>query len=118
MGAWTNDTDQDGVNDLLEYALGGNPNLTADGKSLQSLSLTQATGTNRLRLEWLERNDGGSTLSVTPELATNLGGPWSSLPSSLAANQTEMPANHQRREVTTPIDSTNRKFLRLKVTGP
>lgn len=118
MGAWTNDTDQDGVNDLLEYALGGNPNLMADGKSLQSLSLTQATGTNRLRLEWLERNDGGSTLSVTPELATNLGGPWSSLPSSLAANQTEMPANHQRREVTTPIDSTNRKFLRLKVTGP
>lgn len=118
MGAWTNDTDKDGVNDLLEYALGGNPNLTADGKSLQSLSQTQATGTNRLKLEWLERNDGGSTLSVTPELATNLGGPWSSLPSSLAANQTGMPANHQRREVTTPIDSTNRKFLRLRVTGP
>ena len=116
--AWTNDTDKDGVNDLLEFALGGNPNLPSDAKNLQAMSVTNAGGANRLRLEWLERTDGGSSLSVAPELATGLGGPWTTLSPSNSVNQVGLPANHQRREVTTPIDSTNRKFLRLRVTGP
>jgi len=117
-GAWTNDSDRDGVNDLLEYALGGNPNLPLDGKNLPLMSVTSTGPTNHLRLEWLQRTDGGTSLNVTPEWAESLVGPWTSLPSSDAANQAGLPANHQRKEVTTAIDSTHRKFLRLKVTGP
>ncbi len=116
-GAWTNDTDKDGVVDLLEYALGGSPTNNADGKTLQTAANTNSGGTNRLVLQWLQRTDGGGSLVVTPELATDLAGSWSPLTSSNAANTSGVPANHIRKEVSTPQDGS-KKFLRLKVSGP
>ena len=116
-GAWTNDTDKDGVVDLLEYALGGNPNNQTDGKTLQTMANTNSGGTNRLVLQWLQRTDGGSSLAIIPELATDLAGTWSPLVPSNAANTSGVPANHVRKEVSTPQDGS-KKFLRLKVSGP
>jgi hypothetical protein len=117
VGVWTNDTDRDGVNDLLEYALGGSPTNNADGKTLQTLANTNSGGTNRLVLQWLQRTDGGSSLAIIPELATDLAGVWSPLTPSNAANTSGVPANHIRKEVSTPQDGS-KKFLRLKVSGP
>ena len=116
-GAWTNDTDKDGIADLLEYALGGSPTNSADGMALQSFSNTNSGGTNRLVLQWLQRTNGGSSLSVSPEMTTDLLGSWSGLTASNAISQSNVPVNHVRREVSTPQDGS-RKFLRLKVTGP
>jgi 1,4-alpha-glucan branching enzyme len=116
-GAWTNDTDKDGVVDLLEYALGGSPTNGADGRTLQTMATTNSSGTNRLVLQWLQRTDGGSSLAITPESATDLTGVWSSVTASNASNQAGVPANHQRREVSIPQDGS-KKFLRLKVSGP
>ena len=116
-GAWANDTDKDGVNDLLEYALGGSPINNADGKTLQSIANTNTGGTNRLVLQWLQRTNGGSSLAIIPELATDLAGSWSPLTSSNAANTSGVPANHIRKEVSTPQDGS-KTFLRLKVSGP
>jgi hypothetical protein len=115
--AWTNDTDKDGMTDLLEYALGGSPANNSDGRSLQALTNINLSGTNRLVLQWLQRTDGGSSLAITPETASDLAGSWSSIPSSIASNQAGVPLNHQRKEVSVPQDQS-RKFLRLKVTGP
>jgi hypothetical protein len=116
-GAWTNDTDKDGVVDLLEYALGGSPTNGADGRTLQAITNTNVGGTNRLVLQWLQRTDGGSSLAITPELTTDLAGSWSPLTASNAGSQSNVPTNHVRKEVSTPQDGS-KKFLRLKVSGP
>ena len=116
-GAWTNDTDKDGVNDLLEYALGGNPTNHSDGRALQTMTTTNVGGTNRLVLQWFQRTDGGSSLEINPETATDLTGTWSPAISSNASSQVGVPANHQRKEASVPQDGS-KKFLRLKVTGP
>lgn len=116
-GSWTNDTDRDGLTDLVEYALGGSPTNGADGRTLQTMTSTNLSGTNRLVLQWLQRTDGGSSLAITPESATDLAGVWSSVTASNAPNQAGVPANHQRREVSIPQDGS-KKFLRLKVSGP
>jgi hypothetical protein len=116
-GAWTNDTDKDGMVDLLEYALGGSPTNGADGRTLQTMTTTNSGGTNLLVLQWLQRTDGGSSLVFSPEMATDLAGTWSPLASSNAANTSGVPANHVRKEVSTPQDGS-KKFLRLKVSGP
>lgn len=116
-GSWTNDTDRDGITDLVEYALGGSPTNGADGRTLQTMTTTNVAGTNRLVLQWLQRTDGGSSLAITPESATDLRGVWSPVTASNAPNQAGVPANHQRREVSTLQDGS-RRFLRLKVSGP
>ncbi|MDA1340741.1 MAG: hypothetical protein O2804_05350, partial [Verrucomicrobia bacterium] len=116
-GAWTDDTDKDGMVDLLEYALGGSPTNQADGKTLQTMAIINSGGTNRLVLQWLQRTDGGGSLVVTPELATDLAGSWSPLTSSDATNTSGVPANHIRKEVSVSIDGL-KKFIRLRVSGP
>ena len=78
---------------------------------------TNSGGTNRLVLQWLQRTDGGSSLAIIPELATDLAGTWSPLVPSNAANTAGVPPQHVRKEVSTPQDGS-KKFLRLKVSGP
>jgi 1,4-alpha-glucan branching enzyme len=116
-GAWTNDTDRDGVTDLVEYALAGSPTNSADGRTVQTMATTNIAGTNRLVLQWVQRTDGGSSLTVTPETATDLAGSWSGIASANASNQVGVPVNHQRKEASVPQDGTQ-KFLRLKISGP
>ena len=116
-GAWADDTDKDGVMDLLEYALGGSPTKNADGKTLLAMAIINSGGTNRLVLQWLQRTDGGTSLAIVPELTTDLAGSWSPLTSFNAANTSGVPANHIRKEVSVPIDGS-KKFLRLRVSGP
>ncbi|MDA0324072.1 MAG: hypothetical protein O2830_00295, partial [Verrucomicrobia bacterium] len=113
----TDDTDKDGMVDLLEYALGGSPTNQADGKTLQTMAIINSGGTNRLVLQWLQRTDGGGSLVVTPELATDLAGSWSPLTPSDATNTSGVPANHIRKEVSVSIDGL-KKFIRLRVSGP
>ena len=116
-GAWTDDTDRDGMADLLEYALGGGPTNNADGRTLQTMANINSGGTNLLVLQWLQRTDGGTSLAIVPELTTDLAGSWSPLTSFNAANTSGVPANHIRKEVSVPIDGS-KKFLRLRVSGP
>ena len=114
---WDQDPDGDGFSHRLEYALGGSP-LEADGNGLSASWLTNAGGTNRLVLRWLQRTNGGAGLNFVPVLSTNLSSSnWSVLTASNAANTNGVPANHRRREVSVPLDGAA-KFLRLQVTGP
>jgi 1,4-alpha-glucan branching enzyme len=114
---WTADNDSDGVANLQEYALGGNPNLSDRSAAPTSLT-TNVDGTNRLVLRWLERTNGDSTLTFVPQMSTNLKAPtWTPLVSSDAADNTGVPANHRRKEASVPMDGAG-KFLRIRVNGP
>jgi len=112
-GLWSDDTDGDGNSQLMEYALGGNPN-SADSNRLVSSWATNSAGSNRLVLRWSQRTNA----NVQAEWHTNLSGTgWAT--SGLVTNTIGSVTNGmQAREASVPIDSTNRKFLRLRVTGP
>jgi len=110
---WAQDRDGDGNSQLMEYSLVGNPNL-AETNRLISSGTTNSGGTNRLVLRWSQRTNA----TVQAEWHTNLSETgWST--SGLSINNIGSVANGtQAKEASVPIDSTNRKFLRLRVTGP
>ena len=114
---WANDSDRDGFSHRLEYALGGNPTDAADGRTLQTMAISNSGGTNHFVFQWLERTDGGSSLAVIPQISTNLSAGWVPIQAANVAARLGDPLNHQRREVTVPFDGAA-KFLRLRVTGP
>lgn len=112
-GLWFDDTDGDGNNQLMEFALGGDPNV-AETNRLFSSWATNSVGTNRLVLRWNQRTNA----NVQAEWQTNLSGTgWSSI-GLIISNVGSSANGMQPKEASVPIDSTNRKFLRLKVTGP
>jgi hypothetical protein len=112
-GLWSDDTDGDGNSQLMEYALGGNPNL-ADSNRLVSSWATNSAGSNRLVLRWSQRTNA----NVQAEWHTNLSGTGWSGGGLITNNIGSVSNGMQAKEASVPIDSTNRKFLRLKVTGP
>jgi 1,4-alpha-glucan branching enzyme len=114
---WGADDDNDGISNLQEYALGGNPNAN-DKTATPSVAVDSTPGSNRLVLRWLERTNGDASLTFVPQMATDLMTPnWTSLVSSNSTDTSGVPANHRRKEVSVPIDGVG-KFLRLKVSGP
>jgi hypothetical protein len=114
---WGSDDDNDGLSNLQEYAMGGNPNIN-DKAALPSGVVENTPGASRLVLRWLERTNGDAGLTFVPQMTTDLmTGNWSSLVSSNAADTSGVPANHRRKEVSVPIDGSG-KFLRLRVNGP
>ena len=112
-GLWSDDTDGDGNNQLIEYALGGNPN-SAETNRLVSSWATNSGGTRRLVLRWSQRTNA----NVQAEWQTNLSGTSWSTVGLAASNIGSVTGGMQSKEASVPIDSTNRKFLRLRVTGP
>ena len=118
---WAQDTDGDGNSQLMEYSLGGNPMVPETNRLISSWA-TNSAGSNRLVLQWVERTNGESSLQITPVVGTNLAEPaanWiSTFSSSSGVDQTGVGSNFVRKQAFVPIDATNRKFLRLKVTGP
>jgi hypothetical protein len=114
---WTLDSDNDGVANFQEYALGGNPNVR-DRTAIPVSVTTNVAGTNRLVLRWLERTNKDSSLSFVPQRSTNLASSnWSSLVSTDAADTSGVPTGHRRKEVSVPIEGGG-SFLRLKIQDP
>jgi len=114
---WPLDSDNDGVANFQEYALGGNPNVR-DRTAIPVSITTNVAGTNRLVLRWLERTNKDASLVFEPQRSTNLASTtWSSLVSSNSADTTAVPQGYRRKEVSEPLQGFD-KFLRLKVNGP
>lgn len=116
---WDHDPNGDGFSYRLEYALGGSP-VAANTRGLFSSWPTNAGGSSRLVLQWLQRTNGGASLGIVPTVSTGLASPgWTTTGVSVApsVNQLNVPAGFQRQEASVPMDGGS-KFLRLQVTGP
>jgi hypothetical protein len=116
---WDHDPNGDGFSHRLEYALGGSP-VAANTGGLFSSWQTNAGGSNRLVLQWLQRTNGGASLGIVPMVSTGLAmSNWTTNGVSVvpSVNQLNVPAGFQRREASVPMDGGS-KFLRLRVTGP
>ncbi len=81
MGTSTNltaDADKDGLNNLCEYALGGNPTNTADVGHVPRIGIAAVNGTNWIQFACAKRKDDAARgLSYWVEQNTNLvSGAW------------------------------------------
>jgi hypothetical protein len=109
IGAETNDLDADGVNNLYEYGMGGNPTNPAVRGTLPVFSKSG----NRFLYIHPKRSDD-ATLTYTVETTTNLvSGIWSSQRYTvIGTNVTGGPLN----VITNEVDSAgNEAFIRLKI---
>lgn len=103
----TFDADGDGISNLMEYALNGNPNVA------DTSILPQITGTGPLKLTFYRNGDANITYIVEArdDLAT---GSWTSIYNSFGTTYTP-----GLFEVADPGPVVgNKRFLRLRVTAP
>lgn len=100
------DPDGDGINNLLEYALGGNPLSAADADATRPLTQVAAS---RLQISFLRaRAEVSYIVEASGDLTTWT--PVSYTPVSIGQTQTVAD--------TVDITSASRRFLRLKITTP
>lgn len=99
------DADGDGLPNLIEYALGGNPNLAGDG--VGRISVSDVGGFLRLTFSHV----GDLALTYQIEAASSLGGPWTAVHTYPAFTAT----GTQTHIDTAPASASNRRFLRLRV---
>jgi len=113
----TSDSDNDGVNALLEYALGG-----ATNRNDQDRMPVSSFSNNELSLTYLARVDDAN-LSILPEVTTDLGStsgwvssasPNSGIAVTILGTVDINGTTLERRRATVAIDSTGAKFMRIK----
>jgi DNA/RNA endonuclease G (NUC1) len=106
----TADADNDGVANLMEYALGKNPSSATDTPAATPLELT-AEG---MRFSAIIR-EGDSAMSIAPLASTNLQS-WSSvgLTELESVDQTDVPNGFRRRAWQAPGTSTT-LFIRFRI---
>ncbi|QHI69829.1 hypothetical protein [Tichowtungia aerotolerans] len=77
IGASTNDYDGDGLSNLYEYGLGGDPTDALDQGTSPTVAIENVGGTNWLNYVCPQRSDAGGELTYSVELTTNLvSGTW------------------------------------------
>ncbi len=112
------DDDGDGINNLLEYAFGGDPTTTStflpSGELILPTFETSPTGGN---LSYLRRTNATErALSYTVESSDDLSGSsWSTLPSTTEETTTIAGTDLEQVSVSIPTSPTARRFYRVVV---
>jgi acetyl esterase/lipase len=115
----TSDLDYDGMNALLEYALGGSMDRN-DQDRMPAVTFSN----NELSLTYLARTDDTS-LSILPEVSMDLTSnsvwisstnPNSGITVTILGTVDINGTTFERRRATVAIDSTSAKFMRIKTT--
>jgi arylsulfatase A-like enzyme len=106
-GDWIADTDDDGFNAFLEFALGGNP--TTDSQSIAPTMPDTGNFVFNRRLTGLP-----ATAYVAEVFPTLQAGSWSPLGVLSAVPHPELPGFE---ELTVAVPPADRNFVRLRVTG-
>lgn len=106
-GNWAADGDQDGFNDFLEFALGGNP--TANSQSIAPFMPDTENFIFNRRLAGLAAS--AYVAEISPNLQANS---WTPLTLLSAEPHPELPGFE---EVTVQVPAANRNFVRLRVVG-
>jgi hypothetical protein len=114
IGAPDGDFDNDGIDNLLEYLLGGNPTLPSSGLLP---SITKPPGSNNLIFTY-KRKTAATGVTQVIEHATNLSPPWTTAvhgQNGVSILTTPVPGDTTTEQVTVTIPSaTVSRFVRLK----
>jgi hypothetical protein len=109
----TSDSDNDGVNALLEYALGG-----ATNQNDQDRMPVSSFSNNELSLTYLARVDDAN-LSILPEVTTDLGSTSGWVSSGIAVTSLGTVdingTTFERRKAAVTAGSSGAKFMRVKI---
>lgn len=115
----TADPDADGLPNLVEYSLGGNPLFNDRNALLPTATIQNHGGTNYLTLQY-QTNAGATGITLTPQISTNLA-TWLSGPGNLITlsgpTAREDGASLYTIRDTTPATSGSR-FIRLHALAP
>lgn len=115
IGAETNDFDNDGVNNLCEYGLGGNPTNPADRGIASVCGIQEINETNYFSITYPAQADPNSELAYRLESTTNLTeGIWTGACCTNVYGSTFLDGNF---EYVTNITTTeeNQKYIRLAI---
>jgi hypothetical protein len=117
--SWSDDSDGDGVKDVAEYAMGGNPRDGMNAPQPSTETVIEAGQTPRLRMRWLQRTNDDGGLAVIPQTTSDLAATssWFATGSTAAPDQNGVPPGFQRREISRPMEGAA-GFLRLGVSEP
>jgi hypothetical protein len=112
----TNDPDGDGLANLVEYGLGGNPT-NANGNLVTAATSTNINGTNWWRFGFRARTNDAA-LAIQPVFKGSLtDADWSTNGVIQKVSGTPVgDGEHEDQLWQTPMDGADRKFLRLRVT--
>jgi hypothetical protein len=112
---YTADSDRDGVNNLVEYALGGNPNTNDVADILPIYSMTEANGTNWFNVVYHRRLDATArNLTYEVQSSTNLvSNSWTN--HTEEAGFTTLNADFESVTNRVPMDEKPQQFLRIKI---
>lgn len=113
LSAMTADPDGDGHNNLMEYALGTDPN--ARNAAVEAGVMPDNLGANRLSLQFV-RPVGRPDLIYTVEISSQLTGDWNAVPTlevtPIVGTTTETVIGRSP----TVMSASTRSFIRLRVT--
>ncbi len=104
----------DGVPNLIKYALGLDPSMTATRSQLPSGNLQSASGQNYLTLT-VNRSAEPSDVTYVVEVSSNLLGWVSGPPNTVTLTNT---ASQLVVRDTEPVPAATARFMRLRVTSP
>ena len=112
--------DGDQLSNLLEYALGGDPN-TADDSVLPDVSVEMEDGARYLTLTYRKRT-GDTKLRYEVVSAAAVNAPlaeWTVETNTRPVEQTDLPSGMERVSIrdSVPVESAPRRYLRLRVTS-
>lgn len=115
----------DGVTNLMAYALGGlNPLAYKSPSSLPVVQKQTVDGSAYLTCTFTY-NTAATDVQVVVEVASDVNGPWTTLNPFLAANQVSVTANTPSVGLETivvkdtqPISADSKRFMRFRVTNP
>lgn len=117
-GAYTADVDNDGVNNLLEYAFNGNPNVADSIAILPRNSTINVSGSDYLAITFVRRTTPASGIIYSPQASADLAD-WSGVPVQAGASVN----NNDGTETVVfrdslPLNNNPKRFLRVRVTAP
>lgn len=120
----TADPDRDGLNNLLEYALGLNPTTPNSPSSLPTAQI-QTSGPDKVLTYTFVRNKNATDLTYLIEVTSDPSGIWTSFDPFNVSNQLNnldnSPSNGLQTITVKDTQNTSaatQRFIRLRITGP